>query len=216
MSDEGEGGAGEEDSSRDGPPALADQRELETVYQPAEDSGLLAAAVCDPIDASDRVLDVGTGSGYVAARIREETGASVVGSDINPDACRQARAAGVPVVRADMFGPFRASVFDVVVCNPPYLPTPPEQEWDDPMEAALSGGEDGRAMIAPFVAGVGRVLRGTGVAYLLVSTLTGPDVVREQASAAGFETAVVAEESYPFERLLVLELTTERGSDRVP
>lgn len=195
-------------------PQLAALRDAETVYQAAEDSHLLAETAIDRIESDECVLDVGTGSGYVASRIQEETGACVVGSDVNPDACRQATAAGVPVVRADMFGPFRNGSFDVVVCNPPYLPTPPEQEWGDWMEAALSGGEDGRAMVDPFLGGVGRVLTADGRAYLLISTLTGPEEVREGANEAGLETVRVAEESYPFEKLLVLELTSRTGGSR--
>jgi release factor glutamine methyltransferase len=192
----------------DGRPRLAQLRDVETVYQPAEDSRLLAETATDHgVGSGDLVLDVGTGSGYVAARVREETGARVVGTDISPDACRQASEAGVSVVRANLVAPFRDEQFDIVVCNPPYLPTPPDQEWDDPMERALSGGEDGRAMVDPFLAAVGRVLAPGGQVYLLISTLTGPDAVRETARAAGFETDVVATESQPFERLLVLELT---------
>ena len=187
-------------------PRLAALRDVETVYQPAEDSFLLAETVVDRIEADEFVLDVGTGSGYVAGRIREEVGARVVGSDVNPDACKQAFEASVPVVRADLCTSFCDGSFDVVVCNPPYLPTPPEQEWGDWMEAALSGGEDGRAMVDRFVENVEPVLVPDGRAYLLISTLTGLDEVREAASAAGFETTVVAEESYPFEKLLVLEL----------
>jgi len=215
--DEAEGDRGREQSRSDesrGRPRLADERGVETVYQPAEDSRLLAGTVVDRVDSEDRVLDVGTGSGYVAARVAEATGATVVGSDVNPDACRQAREAGVPAVRADMFGPFCDESFDVVVCNPPYLPTPPEREWDDWMEQALSGGEDGRAMVDPFVEGVGRVLGEGGVAYLLVSTLTGLDAVRETATDSGFETAVVAEESHPFERLVVFELARSTDGPR--
>jgi HemK-related putative methylase len=190
------------------PPRLAQLRDVETVYQPAEDSRLLAATAADGIDGEALVLDVGTGSGYVGARIREMTGVRVVGSDINPDACRQAAQRGLPVVRADLFGPFRDGRFDAVVCNPPYLPTAPEEEWDDPMERALSGGETGRAVVNPFVDGVGRVLAPGGRAYLLLSTLTGPDAVRARARAAGLSTRLLAEESHPFERLLVFEFTT--------
>lgn len=187
-------------------PSLADQRGVETVYGPAEDSRLLANAVLDDVSGDDRVLDLGTGSGYVGSRIRTETGACVVGSDINPAACRRAANEGVTVVRADMFGPFRSGSFDVVCCNPPYLPTSPEQEWGDWMERALSGGPDGRAVVDPFLAGVGRVLAPGGEAFLLVSTLTGLDDVRETAAAEGLDASVATEESHPFERLVVFRL----------
>jgi len=190
-------------------PQLAEQRDIETVYQPAEDSKLLADAVVEAVDPGQRVLDVGTGSGYIATRLRREAGADAVGVDLNPEACEQAYEAGVPVVRGDMFGPFRADVFDAVTCNPPYLPTPPEQEWDDWMERALSGGEDGRAMVDPFLDGVGRVLADDGTAYLLISTLTGPEEVRAYGRERGLDSEIIVAESHPFEKLLVLRLFRE-------
>jgi release factor glutamine methyltransferase len=187
-------------------PSLADQRDVDDVYGPAEDSRLLAESAESFVDAGDRVLDVGTGSGHVGLHLRETAGARVVGSDRSPRACHRARENGLAVVRTDLVAGFRDGAFDVVVFNPPYLPTPPEQEWDDWMERALSGGADGRRVVDPFVETVGRVLAPGGTVLLLVSTLTDPDAVRDHAAANGFETDVVGEESYPFETLLVLEL----------
>ena len=186
---------------------LPERREMPTVYEPAEDSRLLAETAAEAVAADERVLEVGVGSGYVAATVREATGAVVVGCDISPDACAAARESGVEVVRADLTAPFAAGSADVVLCNPPYLPTPPEREWDDPLEYALSVGEDGRRVVRPFLDDIGRVLRPDGRAYLLVSSLTGLDAVRELATAAGLEARERAEESFPFERLVVLEIT---------
>lgn len=197
------------DDSTAGRPKLAEQRDINEVYQPAEDSKLLADAVVEQVE-TGLVVDVGTGSGYVARRLQAETDASVVGTDINPAACEQAADEGVPVVCGNLLDPVQAGSADVVCCNPPYLPTPPEQEWDDRMERALSGGEDGRAVIEPLLDDLDRALASTGVAYLLLSSLTGPDTVRERAAAAGFETATVAEQSHPFETLYVFELTPRR------
>ncbi len=198
---------GQEEDSAAGTdrPQLADSRDLDTVYQPAEDSRLLAEVAVDRLDGG-LVCEVGVGSGYVARRVAEETGARVVGTDVTAAACRQAREAGVAVVRANLVGPFPDDAFDAVLFNPPYLPTPPELEWDDPMERALSGGEDGRAVVDPFIDSVGRVLAPEGVAYLLVSTLTGLEAVRERATAAGLRVERVRSESYPFEELVVLGL----------
>lgn len=189
---------------------LADRRGVERrVYQPAEDSDLLARVAVAWINGDDRVLDVGTGSGYVAHRVREATGAAVVASDLNPHACRAARERGLAVVRGDLLAPFAAGAFDAVVCNPPYLPTDPETEWDDWQERALSGGESGRRVVDPFVTSVGRVLAPSGAAYLLVSSLTGIEAVEDLARSTGFAVEQVAEESFPFETLVVLRLTSE-------
>ena len=190
---------------------LANRRGLETdVYQPAEDSALLADAACDRLEAGAHVLEVGTGSGYVADRLATETGARVVASDVNPHACGQARErgtdAGVEVVRADLVSPFADGAFDAVVFNPPYLPTDADAEWDDWMERALSGGESGREVIDPFLETVGRVLAPDGVVLLLVSSLTGVEAVVETAGEEGFSAVALADESFPFETLTVLEL----------
>ncbi|ELY53527.1 methyltransferase [Natronococcus amylolyticus DSM 10524] len=194
---------------------LGERRGLETnVYQPAEDSELLAEAVCERLSSDSgsgdengrTVLEVGTGSGYVAGRIAEETNARVIASDLNPHAVRQAREKGLEAVRADLVSPFVDCAFDVVTFNPPYLPTDPDSEWDDWMEHALSGGEDGRAIIDPFLESVDRVLAPDGTVYLLVSSLTDVDAVVERAGQEGFSAAAIADHSFPFETLTVLEL----------
>jgi len=188
-------------------PSLAEQRGVKGhVYQPAEDSALLAEAAINDMADPERVLEVGTGSGWVAEQVASETDARVVGSDLNPYACRQARDRGVAAVRADLVAPFADDSVDAVLFNPPYLPTDPDNEWGDWMEHALSGGEDGRRLIQPFLADVGRVLRPAGVVYLLVSSLTGYEIVVDLAHEAGFETTELRQESYPFEVLSVLRL----------
>jgi len=184
---------------------LAERRGLERdVYQPAEDSRLLAEAAVE--HARGRTLEVGTGSGWVAEQIATGTDAEVVASDFNPAACRQARDRGVPAVRADLVEPFHDGSFDTVAFNPPYLPTDPDNEWDDRMERALSGGESGRDVIDPFLDTVGRVLRPDGLVLLLVSSLTGFDTVVARAEANGFAVSTVRQESYPFEVLSILRL----------
>jgi release factor glutamine methyltransferase len=191
----------------DGRPDLAERRGVDRqVYEPAEDSVLLARTAVDAVAEDDLVVDVGTGSGVVADRVRAETGARVVATDLNPHACRRARDRGLETLRGDLVAPLVDGVADVVTFNPPYLPTGPDHEWDDWMEAALSGGEDGRAVVDPFVDAVGRVLAPDGCALVLVSTLTGVDGVAERAVAAGFSVAAVAEQSQPFETLTVLKL----------
>lgn len=187
---------------------LAERRGLETtVYEPAEDSQLLLEAAREGVTESDRVLEVGTGSGYVAAELAAETGARVVGSDLNPYACRAARERGVQTVRADLVAPFRDGVFDAVLFNPPYLPRVEDGERDDWMESALTGGETGREVIAPFLASVGRVLAPGGAVWLVLSTLTGVEEVRALAREAGFAVRTAREASFPFEKLLVWRLS---------
>ncbi|WP_231183694.1 HemK2/MTQ2 family protein methyltransferase [Haladaptatus sp. DYF46] len=186
---------------------LAERRGTETkVYQPAEDSHLLAETAAAEIAGDELVLEVGTGSGYVSEYVAEETGARVVGADVNPHACERARERGVEAVRADLVSPFHDGAFDAVVFNPPYLPTDPDEERDDWMERALSGGESGREVIDPFLDAVGRVLAPDGRVFLLVSSLSGVEEVVSRAGENGFSAVALRDESFPFETLTILKL----------
>lgn len=79
------------------------------------------------IRAEHRVLEVACGSGGVSIRIAQETGAGVVGVDINPFAIRAARQRAAPPglrVRPDFLQadadqplPFPDQSFDFVFCN---------------------------------------------------------------------------------------------------
>ncbi|MDD4566923.1 putative methyltransferase [Methanoculleus chikugoensis] len=172
------------------------------VYPPAEDSFLLHRAAQREVRETDRVLEVGTGSGYVAAGLLGRA-ASVAATDINPHAVRCARARGVPAVRTDLVAGL-SGPFDLILFNPPYLPTAPDERMDDWLEYALDGGPTGRVVIERFIADAGRVLSPFGRILLLVSSLTGPGEVRELFARAGFISFVVDEEVLEGERLYVL------------
>lgn len=188
---------------------LAERRGLtEEVYPPSEDTRLLSEAA--RTYASGVVLDVGTGSGWIAAKLQAAPDVVwVIGSDINPHACRTAYNRGVETVRADLLQPFRGEVFDTVVFNPPYLPAVQGAEFDDWMETALSGGDTGRELITGFLRDLDRVLAREGRALILVSSVTGPAAVLETARAEGFEADRLRRESYPYEALSVFRLRRE-------
>ncbi len=172
------------------------------VYPPAEDSFLLLRAALAGVRETDRVLEVGTGSGYVAAGLLGRA-AEVVATDINPHAVACARARGLAAVRTDLFAGL-SGPFDLILFNPPYLPTLPEERIDDWLEYALDGGPTGRATVERFVADVGRVLAPFGRILLLVSSLTDPGAVREVFARHGFVSFIVDEERVEGETLYVL------------
>ena len=153
------------------------------VYPVEEDTRLLLEAALAEVHPRDCVLEVGTGSGHIAAAIAARD-ARVVALDLNPHAVRAARRLGLDVLRADLLTGVRGP-FDLVLFNPPYLPTAPDERLDDWLEYALDGGPDGRRTIARFLYGLPAVLAPGGRALLLVSSLTGPGEVARLADAAG-------------------------------
>ncbi|MDD1719789.1 MAG: class I SAM-dependent methyltransferase [Methanoregulaceae archaeon] len=171
------------------------------VYSPEADTHLLLDTVLAEVRPGDRVLEVGTGSGEIAAALLEI--ADVVATDINPHAVKCARERGIGVVRADLLAGIRGP-FDLVIFNPPYLPTAPEERMEDWLEYALDGGPDGRAVITRFACDVKRVLAPGGRVLLLISSLTGEREVADLFLRRGFASEVIMREKVSGEELVVM------------
>ncbi len=181
---------------------MAGMMEGGPVYPPGEDTHLLLRAARREVRTSDRVLEIGTGSGLVARELAP-LAAAVTATDVNPHAVRAARSRGVEAVRTDLAAGV-AGPFDLVLFNPPYLPTTPEDRIDDWLEHALDGGPTGRKVIERFIEDVGRVLAPFGRILLVVSSLTGISEVRDLFTRQGFVSFAVAEERLEGETLYVL------------
>ena len=173
------------------------------VYPPREDTLLLLEAAIAEARPSDRVLDLGTGSGYIAQRLAARV-SLVVATDINPHACRVAADTGVSVARADLTAGIRGK-FDLVLFNPPYLPTKPGERLDDWLEMALDGGGSGRDVIARLIPDLPRVLAPKGRVLMVISDLTGIDEVLGLFRDAGFQATVVREQGIEGEKLVVIK-----------
>ncbi|MEI6839940.1 MAG: HemK2/MTQ2 family protein methyltransferase [Methanomicrobiales archaeon] len=179
------------------------------VYSPEADTYLLLDATREETRPGDRVLEIGTGSGYIAGAL---TGfAVVVGTDINPHAVYAAKQQGVEVVRTDLARGIRGP-FDLVIFNPPYLPTLAEEKVDDWLEYALDGGADGRVVIERFSNEVGCVLAPGGRILLLISSLTGIDSVIHIFNRAGYRVEIVARRQVFEEELVVIRCELLRAA----
>lgn len=171
---------------------------LPGVYTPAEDSFLMVEAVLKELHPSDRVLEIGTGSGVVSAFIKGR--ASIVATDISPYAVKCAKLNGVDAIRANLFDGVRGK-FDLVVFNPPYLPSCKKiDEW---LDFAWDGGEDGRATINRFLRQVKNHLTNNGRFLLLISSLSDIEAIMKKMTSLGFGAEELLCEKYFFERLVI-------------
>jgi release factor glutamine methyltransferase len=110
----------------------------------------------------------------------------------------------VRVVRADLChglcGPF-----DLVIFNPPYLPTAEDERLPEWLNRAFDGGPGGREVIARFLEEAGAILPPCGRVLTVFSSLTGIDEVEGMYRSHGFSVETVREEKVPFEKLVVLK-----------
>lgn len=179
---------------------------VDDVYEPAEDSFLLADSALVFVHKDMKILEIGTGTGFVSAVIQANVEVDLLATDINPYAVKCASDNGVPTIRADMFSAFKPiQRFDMVIFNPPYLPTSEEDKVPGWLNYAFDGGADGTESFHSFLENASLHLCTGGTVLLLVSSLTGIERIKSLMEAAGFEAEVVSKEKCFFEELVVLK-----------
>jgi release factor glutamine methyltransferase len=159
---------------------------------PRPDSETLVEAALEFADRAGplRVLDLGTGSGcLLLAVLSERPLAEGLGIDLDPGALAVAAAnaqalglAGRARFRQGDWGEGIAGRFDVILCNPPYVPSgmiaglqPEVVGFDPPL--ALSGGPDGLAAYRRLAAWLPRLLAAGGRAFVEIGAGQADEVV---------------------------------------
>jgi release factor glutamine methyltransferase len=184
----------------------------EDVYEPAEDSFLVADYLAQVVREDDAVLDVGTGCGILAV-VAARKAKNVFATDINPRAVKCAKLNAktnrvnnkMDVRLGDLFRPIRKTEkFDLIVFNAPYLPTALSEQktW---IGRAWSGGPDGRQLIDQFIHEAPRYLARNGRILLVQSSLANVNETLKTFSEKGLEARVVAEKKFAFETIVVVE-----------
>ncbi|MEV6441470.1 MULTISPECIES: methyltransferase [unclassified Amycolatopsis] len=183
-------------------PAAPRMLRLPGVYRPQEDTALLASAIAElAIPAGARALDLCTGTGAQAITLARRGAGTVLAVDLSRRALASARLnalirqLAVRPCRGGLARALREGPFDVVVANPPYVPSPAPtvrstRGWD--------AGRDGRALLDPLCAAAGTLLRPGGTMLLVHSTLSDVDKSREMLAAQGLRASVVRRARIPF------------------
>ncbi|XP_054569142.1 methyltransferase N6AMT1 isoform X1 [Eptesicus fuscus] len=196
------------------------------VYAPAEDTFLLLDALEAAAAELMRVelcLEVGSGSGVVSAFLASMIGprALYVCTDINPNAAactlETARCNKVhvqPVITDLVKGllPRLKEKVDLLVFNPPYVVTPPEEVGSHGIEAAWAGGRNGREVMDRFFPLVPDLLSPRGVFYLVTIKENNPEDILETMKVKGLQGTTALSRRAGQEVLSVLRFTKSSHS----
>jgi release factor glutamine methyltransferase len=169
------------------------------VYGPAEDTMLMLEAI--EVNRGERVLEVGTGSGFLAIHCAL-AGAVVVAMDVNPMAATSARAGGrasgtdFEVIVSDLASGVRGP-YSLVVFNPPYLPGRMGQ-------FAVDGGAGGVEVAGRLLKDLPRLLGEGGRLLLLLSSHSDAGALSKRFLDYEFKT--VKHKRLFFEELAVYEV----------
>ena len=177
-------------------------------YEPREDSFLILEALAESSLHGLRILDMGTGSGILAAYCARR-GADVTASDIDIEAIRALQLTSdrmgimIKLVTCDLFSQIPER-FDIVVFNPPYLPS------STIGDRTIDGGRGGTEVISRFLGELAQHLVENGRGMLVVSSLNDPERLMMRYPDLILKT--VRERSLFFERLYVLEARARQAS----
>lgn len=173
------------------------------VYPPQEDTGLLGEVLRRELRTGSRVLELCTGSGSLAINAARYGASEVTAIDISRRALAvtwlraRCRRVGVRLYRGDLTGPVRKQRFDLIACNPPYVPseggTTP-RGWD----RCVDGGADGRMVVDRVCAETPKLLRPGGTLLLMHSALCGVSTTVHMLSRHGLTAEVAARCEAPF------------------
>jgi len=184
----------------------------EDVYEPAEDTFLIADSLNQIVKEGATVLDIGTGCGILAI-IAARKAKKVIATDLNPHAVKCARlnakingvAPKIDVRLGDLFQPIqKTEKFDVIVFNAPYLPSFPHEQrtW---IGRAWAGGPTGRKLIERFIREAPHYLKRNGKILLVQSSLADIDETLKKFREANLKAQVIAEKKVAFETIVVIQ-----------
>ncbi|MGV9881510.1 HemK2/MTQ2 family protein methyltransferase [Streptomyces sp. NPDC003006] len=172
------------------------------VYAPQYDTELLTRALHrEGIGDGASVLDLGTGTGALAVAAARR-GARVTAVDISWRAVLTARlnarrsGQSVTVRRGDLAAAPKGP-YDLVVSNPPYVPSPSPALPRRGAARAWDGGPAGRAIVDRVCDAAPRALRPGGVLLMVHSALCGVDASLDRLARLGMDARVSDREFIP-------------------
>jgi len=154
----------------------------------------------------DEVLEVGTGSGYVATCLKGHC-REIVTTDISPLAVKSAKREGLEVIRTDLFAGI-CKKFSLILFNPPYLELEEWEKHGDWLEKAINGGKGGIEVLTRFITGLRQVMSNKGRAIVIISSHTSDEVFRV-IRERGFGYKIMARKKLFFEELYAVRIQNQ-------
>lgn len=217
-------------------------KDYENVYEPAEDTFILLDALEIELSSlkSQKPLiaaEIGSGSGLIISALSkylDYQSFGFFGIDINKFSCDATKRTAsknnvnVEVINMDLLTAFKNNSIDLLVFNPPYVPTEnsdpstnkSEQEklYDDEAEKVFerdekllikswAGGLDGCEVINRVIDNLNEILSPSGIFFLLLIKDNKPEIIVDKLNKLGFNSKQIIDRKIRGEHLLVLKIT---------
>jgi len=203
---------------------------VETVYDPAEDSFLLIDALEEDLESIRSLkpsvcLEIGCGSGVVVSALAKcLDNCFYLATDVNYVAAETAKVTAdrhtagrrsLQTAIADLdscfLGRLDANV-DLIICNPPYVPTTEDEALpDDATKLAWAGGPLGTNLVERLLPRAAKLLSANGRLYLLLLKENDPRDVCDKGARLGLHARLVIDRRCRNEHLFVYCFTRSRN-----
>jgi release factor glutamine methyltransferase len=174
------------------------------VLRPPSDCRLLIEVMRERDLARDAVvLDVFTGSGALAVAAALEGAREATAVDIARRAVVNARlnaalnGVRVRALRGDLFAPVAGARFDLILANPPYIPSESDRLPSAGAARAWDAGTNGRALLDRLCREAAPMLAPGGTVLIVHSELAGEAETLELLATHGLATEVLARRRGP-------------------
>jgi len=179
------------------------------VYDPAEDTYLILDVL--DFNSNDKIFEIGAGCGIIGLYCAKK-GADVVCSDINPFSTDLVREnyernkdkikGSIDIRQGDLFSVLQSKEkFDLIIFNPPYLPSKKEDLTGGWFDKAVDGGIDGLSAINRFIDGLSKHLEKGGRSYFIFSSLSDRKKLEKIISKNNFKSEVLMSNKFIGETL---------------
>ncbi len=157
------------------------------VLSPRMETEILVENVLKNCSKGSKVLDIGTGSGAIAITIEKMRKCKTVAVDISEKALEVAKhnakilESNVKFLKSDLFSELKKQKFDIIVSNPPYIPSADVLNLDDEVKnhdphLALDGGASGLDFYEKIIESAPKYLNKKGMIFFEVGINQAKDV----------------------------------------
>ena len=187
------------------------------VLVPRYDTEVLVAEAVSRHPDARSVLDIGTGSGCIAVSLQKRLPrAAVTATDISERALAVARrnaikhGASIEFLCGSLFAPVDGRSFELIVSNPPYIPTADIETLDQEVReydprCALDGGNDGLDIYRLLIPAAVEHLNRGGWLVVEIGIGQAQDVVRLFQLTGSFEPADIVRDVSGIERVIAAQ-----------
>ncbi len=192
------------------------------VYLPSDDTDLLLEVIEEKITKANKnykkAIEIGSGNAFLSLAIYGNV-KELYSTDINPividyllNVKERYNLEKMKVVYSNLFDSIdETEKFDLIIFNPPYVPTEELSEDEDLDEIngydlAVNGGIEGREIIDKFIEQLPKHLLEKGECYLLISSLNNPIEIIENLKHKKLNAEIIGSKKLFFEELFVLKI----------